>query len=132
MEVFPGAIKASFMFLVLFSAMPVAESQRWQQDEGTIPEAEFHMGRLIYSTRGYGRMWRPWWAIDYPEAEYHITQGLKRLTLLDVSDDSRHLEITDDRIFDHPWLFVQQVGHWNLSDLEALRLREYLPQKRIF
>ena len=126
MEIFPGEIKTSFMFLVLFSVVPVAESQRWQQDEGTIPEAEFHMGRLIYSTRGYGRMWRPWWAIDYPEAEYHITQGLKRLTLLDVSDDSRHLEITDDRIFDHPWLLAQQVGHWHLSDLETLRLREYL------
>ena len=32
----------------------------------------------------------------------------------------------DDRIFNHPWLFAQQVGRWTLSDEETDRLREYL------
>ena len=92
------------------------------------PEAEFHMARLIYSPgagsrRGY---WRQMWAIDYPAAEYHFTQGIRRLTRIETAGDSIHLRLTDDRIFDYPWLFVQQVGTWTLSSEEISRLREYL------
>ena len=83
------------------------------------------MARLKYAGGWAGR-WRPWWAIDYPDAEYHFTRGLRRLTGLDVAGDSRHLELTDSRIFDYPWLFVQQPGHWELTDVEIARLREYV------
>lgn len=84
------------------------------------------MARLIYrdspsARRGYGM-----WAIDYPAAEYHIIQGIRRLTRVNTADDSIHLSLMDDRIFDFPWLFAQQVGTWYLSDGEASRLREYL------
>jgi len=92
------------------------------------PKAEFHMARLMY-TDSSGRMrggWRPWWAIDWPEAECHLTRGLRRLTRLDVADDSFHVRAFDERLFDFPWLFAQQVGHWYLSDEEAAHLREYL------
>ncbi|HEX9877200.1 MAG TPA: DUF4159 domain-containing protein [Gammaproteobacteria bacterium] len=92
------------------------------------PEAEFHMARLMY-TDANGRIqggWRPWWRIDWPEAECHLTRGLKRLTRLDVADDSFHARAIDERLFDFPWLFAQQVGHWYLSPPEADRLREYL------
>jgi hypothetical protein len=90
------------------------------------PEAEFHMARLVYTSNQGERAWRPWWAIDYPEAEYHLTRGLSRLTTLDVADDSRHLRLTDDEIFDYPWLFAQQAGRWFLDDTEVARLREYV------
>jgi hypothetical protein len=92
------------------------------------PEAEFHMARLKYAD-ARGRVqggWRPWWAIDFPEAECHLTRGLRRLTRLDVADDSFHVGATDERLFDFPWLFAQQVGHWYLSQTEADQLREYL------
>ncbi|MFM1885896.1 MAG: hypothetical protein RL026_1053, partial [Pseudomonadota bacterium] len=95
------------------------------------PQAEFHMARLVYANgggsggRGMG-FGRPWWAIDYPEAEFHLTQGLRRLTRLRTADDSIHLQATDEALFDHPWLFAQQVGRWALSDAEVARLREYL------
>jgi hypothetical protein len=86
------------------------------------------MARLIHGgAQGYRGGWgRPWWAIDWPEAEYHLTRGLRRLTRLDVADDSIHVEAVDERIFDHPWLFAQQVGRWSLSIEETDRLREYL------
>jgi len=90
------------------------------------PEAEFHMARLKYVSNQGERTWRPWWAIDYPEAEYHLTRGLARLTTLQVADDSRHLRLTDDAIFDYPWLFAQQAGRWFLDDEETGRLREYI------
>lgn len=89
-------------------------------------EAELHIARLIYDSGGAERAWRPWWAIDYPEAEYHLTRGLRRLTGASVADDSIHLRLTDPEIFDYPWLLVQQVGHWRLSAAEIQGLREYV------
>ena len=88
------------------------------------PEAEFHMARLIHGAGGgyRGGYGRPWWAIDYPAAEYHLIRGLRRLTRLDVADDSIFLQSIDDRIFDYPWLFAQQVGRWQLSVVETDRL----------
>lgn len=91
-----------------------------------LPEAEFHMARMVYGSADGDRGWRPWWAIDYPSAEFHFTRGLRRLTGISIANDSRHLRLTDEQIFDYPWLFVQQVGHWYLSASEIARLREYV------
>jgi hypothetical protein len=103
-------------------------ADRRQADYSSIapPQAEFHMARMIYSSGGGFGAFRPWWAIDYPEAEYHFRQGVRRLTRIDMADDSRHIPLTDDALFDYPWLFAQQVGRWSLSDAETSRLREYL------
>ena len=85
------------------------------------------MARLIYAdSPNANRYGHNMWAIDYPAAEYHIIQGIRRLTRVDTADDSIHLRLGDDRLFDHPWLFAQQVGNWYLSAAEAARLREYL------
>jgi hypothetical protein len=96
------------------------------------PEAEFHMARLAYSTRGGCAGSRGfcnnWWAIDYPLAELHFLPAVERLTRISVSSDSRQLTALDARLFDYPWLFVQQVGQgdWHPSPREAEMLREYL------
>jgi len=100
------------------------------------PQAEFHMARLIYNN-GFGpvgrnfaisRRGRGWWAIDYPAAEIHFLDGLSRLSRINVAEDSIHLSIMDDEIFDYPWLFAQQVGQggWDPKPEEIVRWREYL------
>jgi hypothetical protein len=111
--------------MVLSSGKLLAQYDRSRGDQ---PEAEFHMARLIYSpsTSSNRGFWREMWAIDYPAAEYHFTQGVRRLTHINTGGDSIHLRLTDERIFDYPWLFAQQVGTWTLNESEALRLREYL------
>jgi hypothetical protein len=97
------------------------------------PTAEFHMARMVYadgdaSGRGRFGFRRGWWAIDYPQAETHFYGGVSRLTNVNMADDSHHIALTDDALFDHPWLFAQQVGQgrWTPTDGEAARLREYL------
>jgi len=92
------------------------------------PTAEFHFARLMYSdrSRSYGRGWGRSWEIDRPEAEYHFLQGVSRLTRVETAERSRILRLTDDAIFDHPWLYAVEVGDWYLSDEETERLREYL------
>jgi hypothetical protein len=97
---------------------------------GDAPEAEFHMARMIYRTNaraGSRGIAQPMWAVDYPQAEEHFFAALRRLTNIQVADDSRHLELTDERLFSHPFLFLQQpgAGRWNPSDEDARNLREY-------
>jgi hypothetical protein len=103
------------------------------QQDTMQPLAEFHMARMIYrdggaSNRGRYGLRRGWWAIDYPEAELHFHGGVTRLTNVSMADDSHHLDLMNDALFDHPWLFAQQIGRgeWNPTEEEAARLREYL------
>ncbi|PYS34947.1 MAG: hypothetical protein DMG14_28230 [Acidobacteria bacterium] len=73
------------------------------------PEAEFQMARMKYRTFGGGGShgyFQPWWAIDYPLAEEHFFPALRRNTNIQVADEERHLEITDDRVFEYPFLFM--------------------------
>ena len=104
------------------------------------PTAEFHFARLVYTDSPYSRRgrWRGWgrrggaWATDYPDAEYHLMQGINRLTRVDgqpVAFDGgggRLITLHDDRVFDYPWLYAVEVGQWELNESEARRLREYL------
>ncbi len=94
----------------------------------TGPANEFHLARLVFdvnSQHGWGPG-RPWWRIDWPEAEMHFLQGLTRYTVMDAASDSVHIELSDNSLFDYPWLFVQQAGRWRINDADAQTLREYL------
>jgi hypothetical protein len=92
------------------------------------PTAEFHFTRLAYpdGSFGYGRR-RGWgsWQVDWPDAEYHFTQGVSRLTRVEIGEP-RIVNLGDDAMFDYPWLYGVEVGHWYLDDKDAARLREYL------
>jgi hypothetical protein len=90
------------------------------------PTAEMHFSRMYYRDAGYGRGFgRGAWTTDYPEAEEHFTMGVRRLTRVDIGD-ARMLRLTDDSIFNYPWLYAVEVGRWYLDETDASRLREYL------
>jgi len=104
--------------------------------DGT-PTAEFHFARLVYqdaagSRRGrFGRGGGAW-RTDYADAEYHVMQGIGRLTRVDTApvdidgNGGRLIQLLDERVFDYPWLYAVEVGQWYLDDDEAALLREYL------
>lgn len=104
---------------VLLAAVP--------DDRPFQPRAEFHFLRLEYRDLPYlRRPWgRGWWMQDWPEADAHFAQGVRRLTRLDVGE-SKHVGLEDDRIFDFPWIYATQASYMDLSDLECARLREHL------
>jgi hypothetical protein len=106
-------------------ALPLAAlAALWQAEEQR--PAEFHFLRMEYKDLfGRGGFRRGWWMQDWPAAEIHFAQGVRRLTRIDIGD-GRHLMLTDGRIFDYPWLYATQVGYWDLSKAETDRLREYL------
>ncbi len=97
--------------------------------------AEFHFVRLEYTDLPqFHRRWgfssrdgmgTGWWLVDWPAADNHFTAGIGRLTRIDPGDP-RHLRLTDDHVFDYPFIYATQAGWWGLSDLECARLRDYL------
>lgn len=121
------------LYLSLCLSPSAVNAQALDSRLSDLPTAEFHFARLMYSsdsTRRRSR--RPAWATDYPDAEYHLMDGINRMTNIDLESvdfdgyGGRLIDLADERIFDYPWLYAAEVGQWTLSISEAARLREYL------
>ena len=121
--------------LTMSVGLGVANGQTGDARLDGTPTAEFHFARLIYTDAASSRRGR--WGggaayTDYADAEYHLMQGINRLTRVDgavvdyYGDGGRLITLNGDRVFDYPWLYAVEVGQWYLSDPEAALLREYL------
>jgi hypothetical protein len=122
--------------LLLFAAglLQILWGQRRGGPASTLPEeAEFHFLRVeyrdFYGARrgfgGFGGFGRGWWMQDWPAAEIHFSEGIRRLTRINIGLE-KHLPLLDDRIYEYPWIYATQTGYWDLSDEETDRLRDYL------
>jgi hypothetical protein len=86
---------------------------------------EFTFVRLAYTDNdGFGRGGR--WLTDFPEAEYHLSNGVRRLTRVKTAEEGIRFDLMDDNLFEYPWVYAVEVGSWSLNDKEAARLRDYL------
>jgi len=85
---------------------------------------EFTFARLIYDGHSDSD-WGPRWRVDWPEAENHLIAGVRRLTRINTSSEGVLVKLTDDSIFDYPWLYAVEVGSLLLNKFEATQLREY-------
>jgi Domain of unknown function (DUF4159) len=129
------------LFVLAAAALGQRGRFRFQgpDDEGPRPDfprnGEFHFIRTEYTDlpeyhRGFGFASRDargtgWWMVDWPDADDHFSTGIQRLTRIDVGEP-HHMRLTDDHLFDNPWIYATQTGWWDLSDAECARLREYL------
>jgi Domain of unknown function (DUF4159) len=126
--------------LFLLTITLLAQRSRFQEsDEGPRPafptQAEFHFIRVEYTDlpqfhRRFSRASRNatgngWWMVDWPDADDHFSSGVQRLTRIETGDP-RHVRLTDEHLFDYPWIYATQTGWWGLTDAETSRLREYL------
>src|SRR6185312_8287109 len=66
------------------------------------------------------------WTQDFPRADRHFSQAVRRLTRLSVRSVEQPVNLDEGDAYDWPWLYSVQAGRWNLSDRQALQLREYL------
>src|SRR3954463_4287544 len=88
---------------------------------------EWVFARLMYRANGYGRRGRSNWTIDYPRSDRHLAGAVRRLTRVDARSVEQPVAAEDgDDIYNWPWLYGVEVGHWDLTDLEAAKLRDYL------
>ena len=88
------------------------------------------MYRAVYDWRGE-RL--PNWTIDYPRSDRHLSAAVRRLTQIQVRSAEQPVAAEDeDDIYNWPWLYGVEVGHWDLTDLQAAKLRDYLNRGGFF
>lgn len=106
----------------------------WQE------ETEWVFARLMYPSAPTARIVRRYrmggsdwihgltsWTQDYPRADRHFAEELRRLTRVHVRSVEQPVNLDDgDDVSNWPWLYAVQVGEWKLSDAQAAKLREYL------
>jgi len=66
------------------------------------------------------------WTQDYPRADRHFVLAVRRLTRLHARSVEQPINLDEGDVYDWPWIYAVQVGHWNLSDGQAAAFREYL------
>jgi len=103
-------------------------------------QTEFAFARLMYppaptarfdrsGSRYGGNGWKAGyssWTQDYPRADRHFVQALRRLTRLHVRSVEQPVDLDDGDEFDWPWLYAVRPGEWKLTDAQARAMREYL------
>jgi hypothetical protein len=106
-------------------------------------QAEWVQARLMYPNHpnsilfGFGRRFRggmpDWreggtsWTQDYPRADRHFAQAVRRLTRIHArsSEQPANPDEVDD-FFNWPWLVAGEMGDWKLTPEQVKTLREYL------
>jgi len=102
--------------------------------------AEFMFARLMYPPYtgqggfGFGGFtsdsWqegRSIWTQDYPRADRHFLRALRRLTRIDARSVEQPVNLDDDDdVYNFPFLYAVQVGQWDLTDAQAVKLRDFI------
>jgi hypothetical protein len=89
-------------------------------------------GRGGFGFRGFGRNGMSWefgmssWTTDYPRSDRHFSAALRRLTRVHARSAEEPINLDEGDVYDWPWLYAVEVGHWNLTDQQAKSLREFL------
>lgn len=104
-------------------------------------KTEWVFGRLMYPNhpnsmfgrfrRGGGRAhWLEGassWTQDYPRADRHFAQALRRLTRIHTRSVEQPVNLDDgDDVYNWPFLFAGELGDWTLDDRQCAKLRDYL------
>jgi len=140
-----AVFRFSFILSIVISMTLPAKSQRYNNRAG-VPEWQvdsefkqdvFTFARVQYTSGGgrgghggwggRGRGWgRGGWATDYPDAELNFAFRLQQMTSLKVNPDSVVVELTQEDLFNYPFLYIIEPGRLIFMDDEVTALRKYL------
>jgi hypothetical protein len=102
---------------------------------------EWVFARLMYPPHPHARFSRPFgfgggidwreggssWSQDYPRADRHFAQALRRLTRVNARSVEQPINLDDgDDVYNWPWLCAGEMGDWKLTEDQVKRLRDYL------
>ena len=107
-----------------------------QPADWNIP-GEFIFARLMYPNGGpmdgyYPRFQGDWregsslWTQDYPRADRHFLQAVRRLTRVNARSVEQPVNLDLHQEFDLPFLYAVQVGEWALTEEQGREMREFL------
>jgi len=133
-----GVLGSAHAFQRDFREYPGMEYNTFPAPADYLKPAEFTFARLMYPENGFsfgiGRRSRgnwtegyTYWTQDYPRADRHFLTALRRLTRIDARSVEQPVNLDDDDdVYNWPWMYAVQVGHWDLTDKQAAKLRDYL------
>jgi len=122
---------------------PFREYPAWEYNNFPLPPdymvpGEWVFARMMYPTWHipYDRQFRrftDWtqgltnWTIDYPRSDRHLSAAIRRLTRIQARSAEQPINLDDgDDVFNYPWLYAVEVGHWELTDSQVAKFREFL------
>jgi hypothetical protein len=97
-------------------------------------KAEWVFARMIYPVmvNACGYRWRcpdNYFTMDYPRSDRHFSAALRRLTRVAGRSVEQVVDPLDkqfpDDLYNYPWMYAVEVGHWNLTDEQCKKMREY-------
>ncbi len=141
-RVFCAALGLTTVFSTLwavqrpFRQFPGVEYEEFELTPDWQQPGEWTFARLMFppgANDGYrGRFDGDWrqgmslWTQDYPRADRHFSEALRRLTRIHTRSVEQPVNLDEGDAYDWPWLYAVQVGEWGLNDQQAKELREYL------
>jgi hypothetical protein len=133
------AIAAALLLCVAFAQRPFREYPGWEYNDFPRPSdwqlpGEWVFARLMYpDVRFSDRPFRNFlyggsnWTIDYPRSDRHLSEAVRRLTRIHARSIEQPVNLDDgDDVYNWPWLYGVEVGHWDLTDAQAAKLRDFL------
>lgn len=85
----------------------------------------FTFVRIRYSDGGGWRRGGGW-DTDWPASDINFSYRLQQLTAMKVNPEPIVLDLTDERLFEYPWIYMIEPGRLYFSEEEVLALRRYL------
>ena len=131
-------VTAGIAFQRPFRQYPGQEYTDFEVPPDARERTEFVFARLMYPGSPFGMFgrlerlkdWREGftaWTNDYPRADRHFAQAVRRLTRLHIRSAEQPVNLDDgDDVFDWPWLFAVEASPFSLTEPQARKLREYL------
>ena len=132
-------LSALYAFQRPFQQFPGVEYFNFELTPDWQEKTEFAFARLMFPPGPlngyYGRdgEWRQGislWTQDYPRADRHFSQAVRRLTRVHARRWSNRSNLEDGDAYNWPWLYAVQVGEWGSTETQGKVLREYLPARR--
>ena len=84
----------------------------------------FTFVRVRYNDGGWGR--GGGWRTDWPDSDLNFSFRLQQLTSLKVEPYPISLDLTDEKLFDYPFIYMIEPGDLAFSEEEVIALRRYL------
>ena len=126
----PAGFLRCFAFQAHFREYPGEEDNPAPVPKDAFEHTEWTFARLRYPSgrySGYGSEQRQL-AHRFPQADRQFLQGVRRLTRIHTRSTEQVIDLIGDpeEIFNWPWVYAVEVGHWDLTDEQCKLLREYL------
>ena len=141
---------ATGVLCTLFAQRPFREYPAWEYYNFALPPdhnvpGEWTFARLMYPSYHLQTDWQfkpglDWrqgltnWTIDYPRSDRHLALAIRRLTRIDARSVEQPVDLEDqtEDVFNYPWLYAVEVGHWELTDSQIAMFREFLQRGGFF